>query len=476
MRAVSFLAALLAFAAHGCTDSLGTPPHGSTVDGGPDVVAPPNCDLAKSPKDSPACIDDSVAVFVAPSGDDGASGSKAAPLKSIAKGVELATSRGVSRIYVCEGNYGTAVEVKAAVSIFGGLSCAWSYTGAKPKLAPQKGVALRVTKVNGAVVLQDFEVVGSADASAPGDSAIAAFVSESTDVTFRNMTLTATAGVDGAKGASRSNYSSGTAQPGGLTNSATAGTGPNCPCPNGTFSKGGSGATGSGTSLEDGSASPPVGTGNSGSTAASSCTPGSAGANGLAKDAGGPSPAPGKLIASGWDTTGLGGNGADGDPAQGGGGGGARTNLNLGGGGGGCGGCGGAGGAPGTNGGSSIALLCFKSTVTVEATALATGSAGAGGAGGDGQAGQLGGALGEGVCNGGPGGHGAGGSGGGGGAGGHSVPVAYVGMEPRISNAKLTPGTRGLGGPGGAPGASSGNAGAAGMQGPDGKAQDSLSL
>ncbi len=477
---VSVLAVAMAWGCDGLKaqtdcEELKTCPVEAGDGGGGDVVVPPDCDLTKALKDSASCVDDAVGVFVAPSGDDGATGKKSAPVKSIGKGIELAASRGLPRVYVCEGTYEGAAEVRAPVGLYGGLSCAWAYTGAKPKLAPPNGIALRVTKVSGAVLVQDFDVLGSADANAPGDSAIAAFVSESTNVTFRNVTLTAGPGTGGAKGAGRSNYS-GTAGAGGLTNTAAAGAGPSCACTDGTTTKGGAGANGMGLGVENGSAMPAVGTGNSGSTAAGSCTSATTGANGVAMGPGGPSASAGTLTATGWDTTVAVQNGANGNPGQGGGGGGARSDLNLGGGGGGCGGCGGAGARSGANGGSSVALLSFNSTVTVEGGKLTSGPGGAAGAGGDGQAGEPGGALGAGVCNGGAGGNGAGGSGGGGGAGGHSAPVAFVGIEPHASGATLTPGTKGAIGGGGAPGAGPGNAGTAGTPGLEGKAQNSLAL
>lgn len=97
---------------------------GGGGEGGADVVAPPGCDLTKSPKDSPACVDDAVGVFVSPTGDDGAAGNKGAPVKSIAKGVELAASRGLPRVYVCDGTYAESIALAKSVSIYGGLSCA----------------------------------------------------------------------------------------------------------------------------------------------------------------------------------------------------------------------------------------------------------------------------------------------------------------------------------------------------------------
>src|SRR4051794_39026991 len=57
---------------------------GNSGDGGPskdgEAPAPPGCDdLSKGPKDAPACIDDSVGIFVSPTGDDGADGTKSKP-------------------------------------------------------------------------------------------------------------------------------------------------------------------------------------------------------------------------------------------------------------------------------------------------------------------------------------------------------------------------------------------------------------
>lgn len=452
----------------------------ATVDAGPgdsatDVITPVGCDLSKSPKDSSACVDDAVGIFVSNSGNDGSSGRKDAPVKSVGKGVELAASRGLPRVYVCEGDYDAAVEVKGAVSIYGGLSCAWAHTGAKPKLGPPKGIALRVTKASGGVLVQDIDVVGAADANTPGDSAIAAFVSESANVTFRNVTLTAGVATAGSKGGSRSNHNGANATMGGTSGGAVGGVGPTCACLDATSSKGGSGATGAGVGIQDGASTPAVGATNAGSSSTVTCTDGTAGANGAANTGGPAAPAVGSVTATGWTPSSKPANAPSGNPGQGGGGGGAKTMPNIGGGGGGCGGCGGAGGEPGTNGGSSFGLLSFNSNVTVEGGALVTNAGGRGGDGGDGQAGQAGGALGAGACNGGAGGNGAGGSGGGGGAGGHSVPVAFVGTEPRVSGTMLTPAAKGTGGGGGGAGVGPGNAGMTGMPGPDGKAQNTLS-
>ncbi len=446
---------------------------GSGAEGG--VITPPGCDLAKSPKDSPACVSDGVGIFVSPTGSDGATGGKSTPVKSIAKGVELAAARGLPRVYVCEGTYADNAEVKTGLSVFGGFSCAWDYTGARPKLAPSKGIALRVTKVTAPVIVEEFDVVGSADASVPGDSAIAAFVSESGNVTFRSVNLTAGSGTPGAKVGTATNWS-GTAAAGNGTTTAAGALEKPCACIDGKSSKGGRGGTVNGLVPASGLADPIVGAANGGLNGDDTCETGTAGANGVsgAPQASGPGSS-GELNADGWKLT-VRGAAASGNPGQGGGGGGSRATIDIGGGGGGCGGCGGAGGSHGGGGGASFALLSFNSNVDLAAGALTTAAGGLGGEGGAGQDGQSGGARGTGACNGGAGGAGAGGSGGSGGSGGHSVPIGFTGPEPRVNGTTLTPGAVGKGGAAGAAGQGAGNPGQPGAAGPDGKAQPTLAL
>ena len=195
------LAALLLTSAACSSSETATDPSDAGGNDGPSsdapgIDAPPGCDLTKGPSESAACVDDSVGVFVSASGDDGATGNKATPVKTIGKALDLAAAHGLPRVYVCEGKYGDPAEITMPVAIFGGLSCAWVYTGVKPKLSPPKGIALRVTGVTGAVLVQDLEVDGAADTTAPGDSAIATFVANSPGVVFRNDTLTLLRGVD----------------------------------------------------------------------------------------------------------------------------------------------------------------------------------------------------------------------------------------------------------------------------------------
>src|SRR5690606_24726363 len=70
-----------------CTEApdLCVAPEGRAADGG--VIVPADCDMAVSPKESPACVDDGVGVFVSAQGTDGAAGTKGQPLRSLAEGV-----------------------------------------------------------------------------------------------------------------------------------------------------------------------------------------------------------------------------------------------------------------------------------------------------------------------------------------------------------------------------------------------------
>ena len=438
-----------------------------------DVVIPPGCDLTKSPKESPECVTDGVGVFVSPTGKDGAAGTKAEPLRSIAEAV----TRRKPRVYVCEGEYEGAVTITEQVSLYGGFSCAWEPSDARVRLAPPKGVALKVLNVLTPIVVESVDIIGHADAELSGDSAVAAFVSES-NVTFRGVNLVAGPGTPGEKGGTKSNYT-GVAKNGGNATASSGGKETMCACADGkTSSSGGRGGT-VGTGALDptsGSANPAVGGINEGNNGASSCVPGIAGSPGTATTGGDGAFAPGTLTNAGWDSSKLGTAGEPGNPGQGGGGGGGITMSAQGGSGGACGGCGGGGGEPGSNGGSSFALLAYRSTVTIDGGTLTSGVGGKGGDGGSGQDGQTPGTTGLGACAGGSGGAGAGGSGGGGGAGGHSVPIGYVGTEPIVNGATLKPDAQGAGGSGGEGGKGPGNAGAKGKAGAEGKSQNSLSL
>lgn len=472
-----------------CTRASGDggngPDDGSNV---PDVVKPANCNDQADSTDGASipCIDDTYAVFVDPvGGKDTNAGSKQAPVQTI--NTALAKRNGKPRIYLCgEGPFQEHIELKSSVLLLGGFTCeagAWTYKGTRARVAPaDEGYALHIDGVKAEVRISDvaFESMPGGTKSA---TSVAAFVVSADNVSLRRVLLRAGAGAQGgigSAGAAHPNYANATATVGGNALGATAGAGASCTClDTKTKSTGGNGMKGDGSGVQPGTADPSVGMPNSGgSPDSTTCSVGKIGAHGLATTAGAASNASGKLTEGGWDTSFTDVFAPNGNPAHGGGGGGARQDVAAPGGGGGCGGCGGAGGGLGQMGGSSFALLSFKSTIALEDSELTTSAGGKGGKGGPGQPGQMGGSGGaSAACGGGPGGNGAGGSGGGGGVGGHSIPVVFVGNEPKLQNTKVTPGPKGPAGDGGDGGSvSPGNAGTAGSMGVEGKSQNSLSL
>jgi hypothetical protein len=445
---------------------------GGTGDGGGEggVVIPATCDLTKSAKDSPDCVDDGVGIFASPAGDDTAPGTKLKPVRSITKAVELATAATKPRVYLCAGTYNDSVEVKSPVSIFGGFTCTppgdWKNTGAGVTWhATKPDYALRLSGVGSKVFVDDVEI-DAKDGAAPGESSIAVFVADSAEVAFERVVINAGKGVAGAtkqKASAKTNATKGSpaANPNG-------GPGAKNMCPDGDSTGGTGGTIGS----DDATVGQPqaLGAGQAG-VASQACTgtgggkPGAGGANG---DPGASMTVRGALTSGAWKSS-DGSTGSAGKRAQGGGGGGSRAGA---GGGGGAGGCGGEGGAGGGGGGASIAVAIIAAKATFVGSQLHSAGAGAGGDGAGGQPGQPfggGGAGGTGAptdgCPGGDGGTGGNGGAGGGGAGGISTPILYKGTLPTTTDTTLTKGTAGVKGHGGD---------GIGPDGLDGDAQDTI--
>ena len=432
--------------------SSGSADGGDGGEGG--IIKPPDCDLSKEAKDSPACVDDGVGVFVSAAGSDGAAGTKASPVKSIGKALSVS---GQKRVYVCEGTY-EGFEVKTGTTIAGGFSCAdWKYTGVKSKVEGMDGAkpTVDLATASGAV-LTDLEIVGPAKGS-PNSVAIR---SVDTTATLRRVKATAGEGADGAPG-TRTDFSY-PMQTDLDGKDATAGAGggkKEVTCPGGAVTTGGKGGD-NGFSGDPGL--PALGGGAAGDVmqACAGAGTGGDGNVGTSPTVGDGAKSLGTLTANVWTAT-AGTNGANGGPGQGGGGG--KGIGGGGGGGGGAGGCGGAGGPGGKGGGASIALLSINSTLTLESSALTGGKAGNGGKGAAGQAGQTifgfaGNKSGAG-CSGGNGGKGGDGAAGGGGAGGMSAALVYTKTKPTLKDTTSSAGAAGGAGLGGAPGGNDGVAG-----------------
>jgi hypothetical protein len=471
-----------------------------------DVVADadvgPTCDVTKSPVDEPCLVEDRYGVFVSPGGSDTAGlGTKAAPYKTVTKGLTAAQGKNV---YVCAANYVEGVSIEGALDgarLFGGFDClGWVHSAAnRPVIKPATGPALVAKGLTKGLRIEDVEFDAPATTTS-GESSVAGWVTGSANVKLVRVKLVAAAAQAGADGIAASNYDTALPQndpkiAGQNAAGPSGGAAQACSmlCSNNQVSaggKGGNGGPGAGgvdggvdaggadagapTSGSDGGPrivpeNPPGATGAGGTPGTLGCSNGVRGSDAPAKAGGAGAAQPGSLTATGW-TRADGAIGIAGGPGQGGGGGGGGSSATMGGGGGGaCGGCGGAAGPGGQSGGSSFALLSFQSTVALDACALVAGAGGNGGKGADGQVGQLGGAGGLQTtfgCPGGGGGQGGTGGGGGGGAGGHSVALSYAGQAPTQTNGTTLqvasqPSAFGAAGSGGSPAAATGAAGKA---------------
>jgi len=75
----------------------------------------PACDPNKDPKDDPCVIDDAQGIFVSgPTGLDTNAGTKAAPVKTITKGIALAKGASPKRVYICAATYLEQVSLVGA--------------------------------------------------------------------------------------------------------------------------------------------------------------------------------------------------------------------------------------------------------------------------------------------------------------------------------------------------------------------------
>jgi hypothetical protein len=473
-----------------CQDGNGPGP-GSGGAGG-EIPTDPSC----VPSAAQTPVGDDCGVFVSAKGNNTASGTKAEPVKSIAKAIELA-GKGTGRVYACAEELAGAVTLPGGVELYGGLDCGagWAYAGeSKPTriTAPAGQIALTLMKGSGTTRLEDVHVT-AANATAPGASSIAV-IADGATVELTRCTLEAGAGADGASADAFTEPAAAgvDGKPGADACSANVvlgGEGVTNVCGD-VESVGGLGGVGTPSgSGGDGSDGEPLGVANGGAgeKVAVACAAGMQGDPGADGTPGAGGVGLGTLDQTGY----AGASGADGvagTPGQGGGGGGgAKGGFGAGkcvddtimkpggasGGSGASGGCGGLGGKGGAPGGASIALVSLNAKVTFKASTLIAKNGGNGGVGGVGQDGGPGGATGgpgglvpptaaqlKAGCAGGAGGSGGKGGPGGNGAGGHSLGIAFTGAAPSTMGAMIQ---KGSGGSGGTPLDPAGQAGSPGL-------------
>ncbi|WP_394847548.1 hypothetical protein LZC95_08790 [Pendulispora brunnea] len=453
----------------------------SSVDSGVDAAIDPKCE--PSPRDDASVLRDGCGVFAAPSGSNDAAGTRDAPVKSVARAIELALAKRVPHVYLCAAPYGESLHIDGAqahfnMGVYGGLACpgavnAWSLTDARARVSPATGMALRIENARANVTIEDIDFsVG--DAVAPGESSVAGYVSDAGSVILRRASFTAGKGMTGADALPPQKPMQGDVN--GISGDNGGGS-KLCEClPSSLTSRGGAAGSNERSGGENGSPGGALGGLPVIDDAGRNRSPcgedgGLDGAHDGGSGTSGKNGAPGKhgtdaglgtIGADGWQPM-AGIDGTDGEMGQGGGGGRGGNCSTPQGGGGGCGGCGGTGAQGGKGGGASIALLVKSSGVRLADVALTANDAGNGGKSYKGTEALPGGRRGDPAgdqpcaCWGGNGGNGGAGGSGGGGAGGLSVGLLYSGDPPQYEPGTLKvsigkPGSGGRPGDGAAPG------------------------
>jgi hypothetical protein len=452
------------------------------------------------------------AVFVAPSGNDGADGTMTSPLRSLKHAIDVATAAGKS-VYLCDGEYAEAVDLESGgVSLYGGYACdrGWMRERDRATVKPKSGVPFTVKNTTAPMVV-DRLAFRAVDGTSDGASVVAATVVGAKQVRFRNALFVAGNATTGASGTPlpdplwvrQAPAADAVALPDvedcrTLANvkSMVFG-GPDCLqfsagaagagrlCPNGDSIAGGWGGRGGNWITDFGQYGAPGADGIPSSGTAHDGAPGVNGDPGAVSTAGFGDIQAGVYVASndGKDgsygargQSGRGGDGGDGPVGNG-----APDWSFWPGGGGGQGGypgCGGHGGHRGSAGGASLGLIVVNSVVLLEQSTVQTGRGGDGGTGSDGQSGQQGGPGGKGAraaaatlpetdgrgSDGGNGGDGGSGGAGGPGGGGPSIAIVWTGTAPSIASVTYELGTPGYGGT------------SSGVNGPNGVGGESVSL
>jgi hypothetical protein len=425
------------------------------------------------------------AYYVAPGGNDGNAGTRAAPFATVQAAITAADVAGNGGdVYVAGGAYEQSLTLKARVSVYGGfVAGTW-----RRSLNQETAIRGGTTAISGADaenLTLDGLTIEAANATSAGGSSIALLLNNSVNVRVQGNTIIAYGGAAGTNGVTGTTGVTGSAggdgaDAGGCIPARAGGGG------GGNYVAGGRGGNGGLAGGFDGTGGTASGTVTGGGSGGGGSTfndgdNGAAGRTGALGVNGAPGAAFGAVAATGYvPADGLvGTNGAHGSGAGGGGGaGGTLTSCGPGGGGGGGGGQRGTAGGHGTGGGASIGILLLGSTTAeIVDNAITTGAGGTGGlgrAGGDGGAGGSGGDGGNRGCefplnnpctgvggDGGKGGLGGRGGHGGGGGGGPSIGI----VEAATASSVLTNNgfAIGLGGIGGT---SPGNAGLAGETAP----------
>ncbi|XXS89013.1 hypothetical protein WMF17_38920 [Sorangium sp. So ce362] len=405
-------------------------------------------------------LDDGCGVFVAGAygfGDDGNPGTKAKPVFTVERAVELARA-GRGRVFVCNDGFRLhQVRLPSGVDLLGGFDCRKWVRSDLPKRSsffhdpvPTPMVIIEPAGPEDRGAADGVSTLADLYIQAWGPTGVLAQSNTVVEILRSEISVSnGSGGADGEEWPSRlpdgpdGNF-------GGDACSATRVAGGPASvnrCENGLTSVGGKGGDGLSDSAEDGGDGEPAyaspSRGGIGERDNVSCSIGFTGGPGAPGTQGAPGKGIGRLTETGWEGD-TGGEGTWGTPGQGGGGGGGRwgglalcgvaSKGGPGGGSGGAGGCGGRGGRGGAAGLPSIGVVALHARVTVRDTKITADDAGWGGDGGEPQDGGRGGRGAPGgvladelaACFGGRGGQGGPGGYGGPGRGGDSIGIAYL--------------------------------------------------
>lgn len=134
------------------------------------------------------------AVFVSKAGTADGDGSRARPLASIQRAIELAAPMGVGAgVYVAEGTYGESLSLATYVRIYGGFDAGWARDpGAHPTRIAGGAVAVTGNGVHD--VLLDGIAVARAAVTAAGTSSYGVLLVNSQNVSVDGCAITSSAG------------------------------------------------------------------------------------------------------------------------------------------------------------------------------------------------------------------------------------------------------------------------------------------
>src|SRR6478735_10798139 len=257
---------------------------GNAGDAGAGGQHNPPCDPTLNPSAEACLVSNEFAVFADPAGKESGAGTKASPVNTIAKALQLAGDDKI--VIACNGAFDEQVKIAGGARIYGGFACPgsaspWTYeAGKRAKVAPTaRGFALSVAAGAAAVDIEDVEF-DAKDGVDAGESSIAAFVKESTSVALRRVRLVAGKGVDGADGV-RSDVVFPTQEKlNGLAAKGDNGGDPNPQtCPGGSSTRGGRGGDGGGRASSGTAGLPDLGAG-AGGIVTKACNSGGGGGDG----------------------------------------------------------------------------------------------------------------------------------------------------------------------------------------------------